>query len=328
METTAIHWSDAVDETIRGDLVVAAAYLTPAGGAVVTSVATCGLDRRAEGVLGFTTSLGFGRKLEHIIREPRVALAFHTRRHGFCDSPLFVLAQGTASVELKPSRERLEAFVPQAERYLGKTKRGPLWDRLLKEYYWERVFVDLAVKRLVVWPDLEARGGADVLGAVPFDAPLPQPAPATGTEPRLEVRRVARQIAKLPHQVIAFRGADGFPVVVPVHVTAHDRAGLSVRAADGLLPRGGRRAGLLAHDFGALLNGLTSRMLTGWLSVSDDGTASYAPFTSKGLAAPPLKDLLLVANGLFAKVGYRQAVRRGLPERLERLSEERMAATR
>ncbi len=196
---------------------------------------------------------------------------------------------------------------------------------MLKEYYWERVFVDVAVERVVTWPDLDARGEPEVLGAGPFDLPLPQAAPAAGTEPRVEVRKVAGQVAKLPHQLIAFRGVDGFPVVVPVHVTAHDRAGLSVSAADSLLPLGGRRAGVLAHDFGALLNGITSRMLTGWLSVTDDGAATFAPFTSRGLSAPPLKDLLLVANGVFAKVGYRQAVRRGLPERLQQLASERPA---
>ena len=185
------------------------------------------------------------------------------------------------------------------------------------------MFVDIAVERLVTWPDLDAQGEPEVLGAVPFTLPAPQVAPATGTAPRVEVRKVAGQVAKLPYQVMAFRGVDGFPVVVPVRVTGHDRAGLSVSAADGLIPRGGRRAGLLAHDFGALLNGISSRMLTGWLSVTDDDAATYVPFTSRGLAAPPLKDLLLVANGLFAKVGYRQAVRRGLPERLERLSSDR-----
>ena len=319
----AVQWSDAVDDAIRGDLVAAAAYITRAGGAVVTSVAPCGLDRRPEGILGFTTSLGFGRKLEHIIREPRVALAFHTRRHGFCDRPLFVLAQGTASVDLKPSRQRLDAFVPQAERYLGKTKHGPLWDRVLREYYWERVFVDISVERLVTWPDLEARGQPEVTGAVPFESPAPQAIPPTGTEPRLEVGKAAGQVMKLPHQVIAFRGADGFPIVVPVRVTGHDGAGLSLEAAGGLLPGGGRRAGLLAHEFGPRLNGISSRVLTGWLSVTDDGAATYAPFTSKGLAAPPLKDLALLANGVFAKVGYRQAVRRGLPAHLERLAMER-----
>src|SRR2546429_8084114 len=99
------------------------------------------------GNLGFTTSLSFGKKLERIIRDPHIALAYHTREHGFSTSPAFVLAQGLASVDIRPSRERLEALSPQAERYIGKVMRGPVWDRLLREYYQERVFVDIAVRR-------------------------------------------------------------------------------------------------------------------------------------------------------------------------------------
>ena len=118
-----------------GDLTAAAAYLTPAGGAVVTAVAPCGMRQRDTGVLEFTTSLGFGKKLQRIVADPHVALAFHAREHGFSASPAFVLAQGTASVDLQPSRERLEALTPQVERYLGKVARGPVWDRLLREYY-------------------------------------------------------------------------------------------------------------------------------------------------------------------------------------------------
>jgi len=45
-----------------GDLTAAAAYVTTAGGAVVTGVAPCGLVRREDGVVGYTTSLAFGRK--------------------------------------------------------------------------------------------------------------------------------------------------------------------------------------------------------------------------------------------------------------------------
>jgi hypothetical protein len=33
-----VRWPDEVDEVIRGDLTAAAAYVTPAGGAVVTGV--------------------------------------------------------------------------------------------------------------------------------------------------------------------------------------------------------------------------------------------------------------------------------------------------
>ena len=147
---------------IRGDLTAAAAYLTPAGGAVVTAVAPCGMGQRDTGVLGFTTSLGFGKKLERIVADPHVALAFHAREHGFSASPAFVLAQGMASVDLRPSRARLEALIPQVERYLGKVVRGPVWDRLLREYYGERVVVDTsgpAHRRLAGPGRLRGHGG-------------------------------------------------------------------------------------------------------------------------------------------------------------------------
>lgn len=78
------------------------------------------------GRAGFTTSLGFGQKLERIVADPHMALAFHTREHGFSASPAFVLVQGIAPVDLRPSRARLEALTPQVERYLGTVVRGPV----------------------------------------------------------------------------------------------------------------------------------------------------------------------------------------------------------
>jgi hypothetical protein len=189
--TGPVRWSDEADGVIMGDLTAAAAYLTPGGGAVVTGVAPVGIARRDAGGLGFTTSLGFPRKLERIISEPRVALAFHAREHGFSASPVFVLAQGRARVDIRPSRARLEALVPQAERYFGKVVRGPVWDRLLHEYYFERVFVDITVERVVVWPDLSAAGEMEVTGAPWPGAPAPQPAPRNGAGPRVDTGRAA-----------------------------------------------------------------------------------------------------------------------------------------
>jgi len=57
--------------------------------------------------------------------------------------------------------------------------------------------------------------------------------------------------------------------------------------------------------------------------VADDGTAVYAPQTSKGFVAPPRKNLLLVTNGLMAKYGMRKARRDGVAERLQALADER-----
>jgi hypothetical protein len=256
---------------------------------VVVAVAPCGIAQRDRGMVGFTTSLGFGRKLERIIRDPHVALAYHARDHGFSASPRYVLAQGLASADITPSRERLEAFAPQAQRYLGEIKHGPVWDRLLREYYSERVFVDIAVERVVSWPDLGCSGDPHVAGAGWPAPPAPQQPPKNGTGPRIDVARVAGRLTMLPHRVLAYRGGDGFPVVVAVQFGGHDAAGLRLVAAPGLLPSGGRRAGLLAHAYRPQLVGLSTRIFTGWLEVAADGTAFYSPHTSKGFVAPSRK---------------------------------------
>jgi hypothetical protein len=325
MADEAVRWPDEVDEVLRGDLAAAAAYITPAGGAVVTSVCPMGIDQREAAEVGFTTSLGFSKKLERIIADPHVALAYHSREHGFSASRLFVLAQGIASVDIRPSRERLDAIVPQGERYVGQVMRGPVWDRLLREYYQERVFVDISVRRMVSWPGLSAAGDPQVYGAAWPGPPAPQAPPKNGAGPRVDVDRAAGRIAVLPHRVLAYRGADGFPVVVPVQLAGHDGAGLRLVTASGLLPAGGRRAGLLAHAYRPRLVGLSTRTFTGWLEVASDGSAVYAPHTAKGFVAPPRKKLLLVSNGLVAKYGLWQARRQGTAERLEQLAMDRGA---
>jgi hypothetical protein len=177
--------------------------------------------------VGFSTSLGFAKKLERIIADPHVALAYHTREHGFSASSVFVLAQGLASVDLRPSRSRLEAMVPQGERFMGQFMRGPVWDRLLREYYYERVFVDIAVRRVATWPDLSASGDLRAFGVAWPGPPGPQVPPKNGTGPRVDVDRDAGRIGMLPHRVLAYRGADGFPVVVPVEFAGPDMAGCS-----------------------------------------------------------------------------------------------------
>ncbi len=133
--------------------------------------------------------------------------------------------------------------------------------------------------------------------------------------------KVARALAALPHRLLGWRGADGFPVVAPVQPAGHGADGLHLVAAPGALAPGRRRAGLLAHAFRPQLVGLSTRTATGWLEVADDGTAVYAPHTSKGFTAPPNKRLLLVSNGLMAKYGMRQARRKGVLEHLQRLQQ-------
>jgi nitroimidazol reductase NimA-like FMN-containing flavoprotein (pyridoxamine 5'-phosphate oxidase superfamily) len=292
-------WSDADEAVLAGDLTAALAYVTPAGGAVVTPVAPVGLRDRAAQTVSFTTSLGFGRKLDRIKQNPKVALAYHAREHGFADGERFVLVQGTASYDSSPDRAQLEALEPAARRFMGKRAEGAFWDRWLSAYYGDRVVVSVAVERVCAWPDLSCAGTPEVSGAPLAQALEPQAPPRLGAGPRVDVARAARRLARLPHVLLGYVGADGLPVIVPVRVGSASERGI---ALEGPLPGGARRAGLLGHSYRAQLIGLESRQYTGWL----DGS-TYAPHTESGFRAPANKTLLLLANGFMARRGLKRA---------------------
>ena len=294
-------WSDDDDEIIGGDLTAALAYATPAGGAVITPVAPVGLRDRDADTVTFTTSLGFGRKLERIDANPRVALAYHAREHGFATQPSFVLVQGEASYDANPDPDVLERRVrPASARFMGAPRTGPFWDRWLSAYYADRVLVTVRVERVVSWPEERCAGEASVTGApLPAAAPPSQDAPRGGAGPRVDVERAARRIRALPHVLLGHIGADGFPVLAPVTVGATSSAGF---ALDGPLPGGARRAGLLAHRYRPQLIGLEMRQYTGWLDAD-----TYAPHTEGGFRAPANKTLLLLGNGYMARRGLRRA---------------------
>jgi hypothetical protein len=297
-------WSEADDQIIGGDLTAALAYATPAGGAVVTPVAPIGLRDREAGTVTFTTSLGFGRKLERIRSNPRVALAYHAREHGFASGERFVLVQGEATYEESPDRQMLEDVVgPASERFMGAPRRGPFWDRWLSAYYGDRVLVTVQVTRVAAWPDAHCTGAPEVSGAPwPVEEPPAQEPPARGTGPRVDAERAARKLRALPHVLLGYLGADSFPVVTPVTVGEASAAGFRL-SGEGV-PGGGRRAGLMAHRYGKQLVGLATRQHTGWLQ---DGL--YAPHTEGGFAAPANKTLLLLANGYLARRGLKRAQR-------------------
>lgn len=294
-------WSDVDDEIIGGDLTAALAYVTPAGGAVVTAVAPIGLRDREAGTAGFTTSLGFGRKLDRINVNPRVALAYHAREHGFASEPRFVLVQGVASYDAHPDPAVLaERVRPASIRFLGAPRTGLFWDRWLKAYYEDRVLVTVRVERVVSWPDLACRGEPTVTGQpLPNEGPPSQPPPRHGSGPRVDVDAAARRLRSLPHVLLAYVGSDGFPVVAPITVEAADRSGIQI---GGPMPAGGRRAGLLAHRYEPKLIGLQTLQHTGWLE-----DRIYAAHTENGFRAPSNKTLLLLANGFMARRGLKQA---------------------
>src|SRR5204863_3985881 len=90
---------------------------------------------------------------------------------------------------------------------------------------------------------------------LPLESPAPQPPPARGTSPRINGARAARKAARLPDVLLGWVAADGFPMIVPVRISETETRGIVLDAPDGIVPEGGRRAGLTAHWFDRAFRG-------------------------------------------------------------------------
>ena len=189
-----VSWPDEVDRVLGGDLVAAFAYRTPAGGAVVTAVAPIGLRDRTAGTVGLTTSLGFGLGSSSASRlDPRVALAYHAREHGFFDQPAATCSfRARASFRPQPrpgadGRRSDEISTP----FMGEPRRGPRLGlaaaRVLRR---PRARSPWTVERFVggLGPDLLLTGEPEVLRrAAGGRARAAAASPKNGTGPRVDL---------------------------------------------------------------------------------------------------------------------------------------------
>jgi hypothetical protein len=191
----------------------------------------------------------------------------------------------------------------------GNPKGGLLWDRWLRGWH-HRVGIELDVKRVLVWSQLDCAGEPEVHG-VPLPGPAaPQRPPKNGTAPRLDHVKAARKASRRPHVLLGWTGADGFPVVVPVSVEGAEERGIRVRSPDGVVPPGGRRAGLTAHWFGDYNVGQDQQIHTGWME-ADGSTVVYAPHTKTGYRMPDSKLAYRVLAGGATLIGQRRGRKRG-----------------
>ena len=299
-------WPGEVDRVLTGDQVVGFAYVTPMAGVVLQPLTNMGTPTEP-----VSSSVAMFKKLERIRANPHVAVAYHTRKHGFSDRREYVLVQGRGSLTPVEDRGWIDAHREQWVRFAGPLPGNRLTEWWLREYHW-RVGVRIDIKRVVVWPDLGLRGPAAVYGApLPAESPAPQRPPAKGTEPRIRHGRAARRAAGLPHVLLGWVGADGYPTVVPVGVDGSEERGILLQAPADLLPEGARRAGFLAHDFTRYAAGQDLLKHTGWLEPTGGGAAVYAPHTQAGYRMPASKLVFRTASGLVTKWRTREAKRAG-----------------
>jgi hypothetical protein len=310
--TPGVAWPDNVDEVLAGDQAIVLATVTPARGVVLLPVTNFGVRNREAGTIdAVNSSVGVSRKLERMRANPRIAIVYHTRRHAFTQRPEYVLAQGRARLS-EPDPRYVDSVPAEFQRYAGGFPKGddPLSRWWLRGWH-TRMGIGLDVERIVVWPDLRCAGDAVVHGTpLPEDPPPPQSPPRNGTGPRVDRREAARAIDRLPDALLGWVGADGFPTVAPVGVAATEPRGLVLDVAPGLVPPGGRRAGLTAHWFARFSVGQRLRIHTGWVE-NDGERVVYAPHTRTGYWMPPSPLVYKLAAGAVTNWGLRTARRRG-----------------
>lgn len=290
-------WPDTVDEILDGDQAVALAYRTPASGVVIAPLTNFGIRDREAGTVTLNSSVGAWKKLDRIRRNPRVSVAFHTRRHGLRDRPEYVLIQGRAALSA-PIPDYPSTIAEHWERFERWRDVHPLWKRWQRVYAL-RVAIEVAAERVIVWPDLACREEPLVYGApLPTEPPEPQRPPARGTGPRVNHVRAAKRAARLPDVLLGWVGADGLPVVIPVEPRGTTGQGLLLEAPEGVVPPGGRRAGLTAHWFAPRVIGQEQRVHTGWLDAGPTGSGPvYAPHTHAGYWFPASETLYRLVSG-------------------------------
>lgn len=308
----SVSWPDSIDEVIAGDHVVMLAYVTPARGVVLLPVTNFALRDRAAGTLtAVNSSVAAWRKLERMRRDPHVALAYHTRDHATNDRPEYVLVQGTVSLSA-PIPDYPSSILEHWERFEPWRDISPLWKWWMAVYAL-RVAIDVEVVRVVAWPDLGCRGTPQIYGAPLPEPPPSQRPPAHGTGPRINHRWAARRAGRLPHILLGWTAADGFPFVVPVEVEGIEENGILLQAPNGLIPPGGRRAGLTAHWFSRNVIGQNQRKHTGWLEADPaGGRAFYAPHTKANYRFPTSRTLYRLVAGGGTRWWLRGARRAGL----------------
>ena len=313
----ATGWPDSIDEILLGDDVVVLGYLTPASGAVLTPVTNFAVRNRRAGTFTVNSSIGAWKKLERLRRRPQIAIAFHTRAHGRSSRPEFVLLQGTASLS-EPTPDD-PATIPEHWEPVERWRDlHPLWKRWLRVYA-TRVSIEIAIERLVVWPDLSCRGEPHVHGEpLPRHPPEPQRPPRGGTAPRINHRRAAGRARRLPEILLGWAGADLYPVILPVDVREPSQDGILLEAPPELLPPGGRRAGLTAHRFDRHAMGQDQRIHTGWLEFDPASERTlYAPHTAATYRFPESTAVFHLVAGGGTRWRLWRARRAGeLPDRL------------
>ena len=298
--------------------------LTRAGAPVMVPVTPYVADDRT--TLDVATGLTYPAKAERARRNPKVSLLYSDPVGSGLVQPPVVLVQGLASVrdaDLQANTDRYVrltmAKVPAA--YQGQPKF------LLRtlDWYFARIWVQVTPLR-VWWWDSKAMtsepgqwAAAPETTAQPSDPAPPGKQPAAWLEPPVDWRRTASDaIPRLDQRSLAWVGADGFPLSVPITGLEQTSAGFRLQLGRHLPGTPGGPACVTVHAHPEEFTGQENHTFLGEVRL---GTGEGYDFTvERALADFSITGNRVVRSVDFLRKGRKlkprvasEAARRGQP---------------
>lgn len=213
--------------------------------------------RPGDPCIDVTTGLGYPKKADDAVANPKVALLFSDPTGSGIESAPQVLVQGTADVDDRDLDANRERYTRESVEKLPGTKAmlPPERIRGLFNWYFTRIYVHVRPERVYVWPDgditkeptlydthiEEVRSGHD-------EEPAAVHAPAAGGTPVWDAR-MNELGERYPTAVLSVVAPDGFPFSLRVPISV-DPGAHRIRIGAGALgvPVEPGLACVTAHD--------------------------------------------------------------------------------
>jgi Pyridoxamine 5'-phosphate oxidase len=213
--------------------------------------------RPGDPCIDVTTGLGYPKKANDALANPKVALLFSDPTGSGMENAPQVLVQGTADVDDRDLTANRERYTREWVEKLPATKQllppKPLMG--LFDWYFTRIYVHVRPERVYVWPDGEATREPELFDAHMEEVrsghdeePPAGHAPAEGGMVEWDAR-IDELGTRYPSAVLSLVAPDGFPFCARVPVSV-DRAARRIRIGAGALglPVQPGLACITAHD--------------------------------------------------------------------------------
>jgi Pyridoxamine 5'-phosphate oxidase len=213
--------------------------------------------RPGDPCIDVTTGLGYPKKANDALANPKVALLFSDPTGSGMENAPQVLVQGTADVDDRDLTANRERYTREWVEKLPATKQllppKPLMG--LFDWYFTRIYVHVRPERVYVWPDGEATREPELFDAHMEEVrsghdeePPAGHAPAEGGMVEWDAR-IDELGTRYPCAVLSLVAPDGFPFCARVPVSV-DRAARRIRIGAGALglPVQPGLACITAHD--------------------------------------------------------------------------------